>query len=273
MILLDKPQYEILDFPVALRPVDVIFNGKPIRQEKVQSVFRGDSKESIDLVSDRYVLIPHGEIFRTLQELVELLPYGCEGVETRLGDRGGYASVEWTFDEKIEVLPGDFVQLTLLGKNSIDRSSALSLELAARRLLCTNGMRGPGPEFKYTWKHREGLIGNNDSLFPGMKDVIERGAQMAKVWREWTEQQINLSEFKLFLEDEGRVLIGKASREKIIDRISWDREGETSLWVGYNALTEHASHHVSTRRNDLLPIRQEQIHQLALRFAEQISLN
>lgn len=266
-----EPLWEHLEFPVSLQMVlTQTPGGKTIGIPKVRSVFREDSGEVLDLVSDGYTLIPHGEIFRPLHSLVVGgdFPVKVTQVRTSVGMGGGYARLEWLFDETVEVVPGDQVQISLLAHNSLDRSASLRCELSARRLLCSNGMRGPGPEFWRAWLHRGNL--SIPEIFGWIKGIFHQVPVMVERWQQWSQRRIFVERVKEFLETDSQTsgIMGKRAREGVILRLgkAGDRK-KVSVWEAYNALTEYASHRVRVRKGDLLPIRQEQLQRIAVHFA------
>ena len=274
-IKLASPRFAKLDFPVALKPVQTLHEGRGITTPGVRSVFREDSHKVLDFVSDRYVLVPHGEVFRTLDSIAQDLPgLPIDEVTTTVGAEGGYARVEWLFRKKIQVRKGDIVTLSLIGQNSINRSSAVKVSLAARRLICTNGLRAPGPEFAESWKHVAGLL-INENFAQAIRSLVKRGTPMAELWQEWTRIQIPREDFNKFVYEDSRMtgLLGQKARDQIFGSVRWREGGSASLWQLYNSMTEHASHRIRTNKADLYPIRQDQVHALAVRWAREVSAN
>jgi hypothetical protein len=272
-----EPLWERLEFPVSLQPVKTRTpSGEEVLVPKHWAVFREDAEETLDIVSGRYKLVPHGKVFRPMaQELIPSLPFDVDGVRTDMGLGGGYARVEWIFDHLVEVADGDMVQLSLLVQNSLDRSATLRGELSARRLICTNGLRGPGPSFWCSWKHRGSL--DLDEVFNWVRGLLKRAPEMVDKWRIWNNQRMYPTTLRKFLETDSGAqgLIGKKSREGIVERLervrAFKKPATVTVWQAYNALTEYATHRAKTRRADLQAPRQEQLHRLALRFASHVA--
>lgn len=270
------PDWTQLEFPVSLRPIDVILEEDSMPIPRTRAVYREDKGLVLDIVSTRYKLVPHGEIFRPLHALVEQLPHPLAQVRTVTGDHGGYALVEWVLDHEVEVVPGDTVALALLARNSVNRSSALKIELTARRLLCSNGMRGPGPEFVRSWKHFTSLV--QGEVLEDLKGLLARAPDMMDRWRSWTQRKLYPQRFETWLQQDSQAkqVIGERAREEIVSRLMRSSSGGTptvSLWDCYNTLTEHATHHLNIQNPQLLPARQDAVHQVALKFARWISRN
>lgn len=268
------PQWDRIEFPVALRPVlTKTGEGKLKGIPGTQCVYREDTGQVLDIVSSRYRLLPHGDVFRPLDEIVRnQMPYDLEGVRTRVGLDGGYAAVEWEFDHEVQVREDDAVRLCVIATNSMNRSAALRLELSARRLLCSNGLRGPGPDFSTQWKHHVDELSFGD-VERWLEEIPARVAPMFDVWKEWTERRVFVQRLEEFLETDSRAshLIGKSARSRIMGRLP--DEGTASLWEAYNALTWYASHGVRTRKPANHAIRQEDVQSLALKFADTVEMN
>lgn len=274
-----EPEWDILEFPVGLKEVSATVgeeNDELLQIPNTRAIFREDTRQILDLVSNRYRLIPHGEIFRPLDRIVRKLPFAVTECSTRLGKGGGYASVEWEFDREVEVVPGDIVSLSLFAKNSLDRSAKLQFELAARRLICSNGMRGPGPAFKRSWRHRRSL--DEEKALAWVSQLFERVPKALEHWQAWTTKRIYPSRLGEFLEKDPVAIsvVGKKARERIIERATQlriPRTAHVTLWNAYNCLTEHATHHVQTRKKGLHALRVEEVHGIALRFVQSVSKN
>lgn len=278
-----QPDWELLEFPVSLRDVETLVPEKGgedealsgLRVPNTKAIFREDSRTVLDLVSNKYKLIPHGEIFRPLDQAIRKLPFEVTDVTTRVGQMGGYASIEWKFDRQVEVQPGDKVDLSLIAKNSMNRSAKLQFELAAYRLLCSNGMRGPGPSFRKSWRHRRSL--DEDFAIAWVSRLFDRVPDALDEWQRWVGKKIYVHRLQSFLEDDRAATsyIGKKAREAILERATEarGRSPHITVWDAYNCLTEYATHHVRTRKPGLLALRIEEIHSLALRFARSASKN
>lgn len=273
------PRWDLLEFPVSLRPIQIDFEGESREVPNANAIFREDTGETLDIATDRYKLLPHGDIFRPLHDIVQRLPepYVLEEVETRVGDSGGFAVVEWKFDQQVEVIPGDIVSLSLLARNSLNRSASLRVELAATRLICANGMRGPGPSFRKEKRHQNSL--DEKEVLEWLTLLLRRAPKAVEKWNSWAHTNIFPQRLEQFLTRDSlaRNLIGKKAREGILESVLVRNRGERgsgakgstiTLWEAYNGLTEYATHRVQTRKPDLLPARQEDLHRIALRFVE-----
>ncbi len=266
MLLFDEPRWELLNFPVSLRPVQKIIGEEALSLPNMKSIYREDSRRVLDIVSSGYFLLPHEQIFRDLHEVVGTLGFPITEVITRVGNRGGYASVEWCFNRYNSVTNSDLIQLTLIARNSIDRSAQLQIELAGRVAVSQNQLRGPTPNFKRSWKHRSV---DQAEVLKELASLISREKQMVAHWRPGADILIYVQRFRELLETHTtRAPLGQKAREKILQ--TFGARTKISVWEAYNALASHASHHTVTRRSDLLPVRQEQFHAFAVRLASHL---
>lgn len=272
-----EPNWGLLTFPVSLRPMYLLgVHGESRPLDTKRAVLREDTGQALAFVSKGYKLIPHPQIFRALHDMIEeRLPYPVANVDTKVGLGGGYASVEWTLDHKVEVAKGDLVALSLLAKNSLDTNMHLSVELSAQRLICSNGLRGPGPRFRQAWKHYAHL--DPADALEKIQALLDRGPEMVDRWKEWTKIKVFPTTLEDWLKKDTAAadLIGIKARAAMFERmrIRGELGRKITLWEAYNGLTELATHHAKTRKSGLLALRQEQLQQVALRFAESISKN
>jgi len=271
-----EPQWDLLTFPVSLREVRTEYDGKLHLLPHIRSVYREDTREVLDLVSNRYRLVPHPEIFRPLHDQVlPHLPFPVKSVRTSVGRGGGLAQVEWVFSHEVEVQPGDRVALSLLVRNSLDRSARLRLELAARRLICSNGMRGPGPSFIRAWTHLKGAL-NPATVLEWAQGLMTRSPEAVNEWQAWTRIRLFPYRLETFLREDSQAsqLVGQKAREGVLSRLKGHAvDYKVTLWDAYNVLTEYATHRVRVRKRDLLLVRQEEIHRLAQRFVNSVTSN
>lgn len=222
----------------------------------------------MDLVSNRYKLVEHKDVFAPMQRAIEALKLPVNRVETHLANGGGFAQVTWTLDLKERVRKGDLVAVRLSAQNSIDRTAPLEGSLAGLRLVCTNGMVAPdGSGFRHRWKHWSGL--SLDSVEEDLCQLVDNTPQLLERWREWSDVKTSMEYLEHWLEEASvstRQVIGQHARDLIRDR--FEIAPDQSVWDGYNAFTWYGTHHVETRKPDLKILRQNAVLEIANKFAE-----
>lgn len=268
------PDWGQLDFPVELRSVAADFtpDGSDKRQRVTvpnhKAVMRVDTGEVLAVVSGRYGLVPHRQVFEPLAQAVERIAIPVLSVDTHVASKGGTARVMWTLDHEFTVRRGDKVQLRLVARNSLDRTSRLGIELGGFRLVCKNGLM-VGKAFQYSRKHTAGL--SVDAAVGIFQDMLDKGPALMSQWESWTGHPTTTE----FLAEAiaPSPYVPKGALDEIVER--FEKEKARSVWDAYNAITWYATHRLatSTRISERLPARQERLHRVAIQFAERAMRN
>lgn len=273
-----EPNWKELNFPVSLRNLAAQVPGVDDEDEVAGSslllpdnrvVFREDTRESLAIVSSKYNLVPHSDIFEPLQEAVTQLQLPVQRVQTFTGKSGGYAKVSWILDEQKDVQAvGDLVRIVLTAKNSLDHSSRLGLELGAERLICTNGLTAPaGRAYHKSWQHRGSLsVEKAVKFFHGL---LENAPQMVETWEEWAQIEYLPVQLEEHLAERSGGLYGKKARNEVVDY--FEAQAEETLWEAYNALTWYNTHQMRSRLADQVAVRNDYLQDYAVKFATAVA--
>ena len=207
------------------------------------------------VVSDNYKLLNHNQILTIVAENLDKLNEkynACVDVDP-------YQSrmkAEFIFDgAKVPVSNvGDFISPSIIIKNSVDGSWALSMEFGARRLVCTNGMTVTKEFMNFKQRH----VPNLDSY--ELEQLIETGHKSVKdivpVWNKWCNTLADPKETKKQIETfnlnktETKDLLDVREVESKANLDSWfcctelDMKYEISVtqWVLFNIFTQFKTH-------------------------------
>jgi hypothetical protein len=264
--MLTEPNWSLLDFPVALEKVYTavrpgsIQGALGVEIPKKRAVVRADTGQVLSLVSSRYPLIPHRRIFAPMQEAIGSMGMRIGRVETRIGLSGAVARVTWLLDRTVEVGEGDVVTLALSAQNSYNRTSEIIVELGGRRQSTGAALTAPTTAFRRSFRHRAGVqLSEVRRAFDGL---LEQGTELAEQWKQWAGRTCSAEALSGGL---SRDRFGAGARQAVISRF---REGRAAtVWEAYNALAYYATHTVRSRRPELLLLRQDGVHKLAVDFA------
>lgn len=138
------------DFPVGIKPIESI----ELKNENVVSgpegkrvIYNKKTGEGLNIVSDRYMLLPHRLVRDTvLEKLREVKKGPISSVWTLSADFGKIVAFHFPLvktDMKPKTKGGDLVELGIRVVNSYDGKRSLTIEAAGRRLVCSNGMTKP----------------------------------------------------------------------------------------------------------------------------------
>lgn len=271
--------WDAIGFPVSLGPVRTTFKptGEKMRKSVLiptqKAVVREDTGDILQVVSNRYQLVPHRTVFEPLAQAVDDLGIKVKETTTAVGLNGGYARVEWRLDEQASIRDGDTLDIKLIARNSIDRSSRLAIELGAFRLVCSNGLV-VGHGFRHSWMHFQSL--SVEAAVSAFTELLQNGGpQMVQNWKNWAEVPTTLEFLEEWLKESPRrrQLVSQAGRRLVLER--FEKAKQPTVWDAYNALTWYATHKLSSRNPQRLEVRRERLGQLAAKFASDafISMN
>lgn len=266
--------FTALDFPVELVKIPhPTLEGEKIQDRK--AIIRTDTNRVLNIVSDRYQLVRHSDVFGVMNEAVERLGIPVKDVAVRVGDFGGLAKVEWRLDRTIQIHNGesnvgDLVDLKIIARNSYNYMSGLGLQLGAFRLICTNGMTIGRMLESFYKRHVPSL--KVETALNVIVGMLEKQEMVQGEWRRW--DNINYPPARLSKWLTEREEFSKKAREEVVDYFQTQpdrtRAGlapRFTGWEAYNSLTWFGTHRVRTRSENRVLVAQELVDQLADTFA------
>lgn len=225
---------------------DVVIAGEPA--EKFKAVVNETTNGVEAIVSDKYLLIQHRQIFEPVVQAMKQFGIGIKGTVTKDGGRC-YADI--LFDDprfKIDVAEvrqkGDFINFGLRFFNSYDKTTSFGAEVFAQRLVCLNGMIGIVSIKSIREVHtgdKKMVIKSITKLFEALAqesvkfaDIVDRARKELV-----TEQLLNelLVSWKL----------GEKHIKEILQRAQ--KLDELNGWSVYNLLTEYITHVMEVRES------------------------
>lgn len=236
------------DFPVAFEPVFRSVHGAFQEVPHRLAVVRGDTGDTLAVISDRYTLVPHQRILDLVQEAIA--PLDVEPVP-----RGIYVDRKGARMRAIFKFPAlsqpireqDVICPCLKIQNTYDGTSRIAVHIGAFRFVCTNLAVGGGGVF----------AGGFMSVHAGAIRLEEVGAQLASylkefdaivaIYRSWAETPVSRETILAVLE----VLPARA-REYVSGEFG--RVEPRTVFAAYNAATFYATHQARSFRGafDLL---------------------
>lgn len=265
--------FKELDFPVQL--IDIphpLKQGTRIPDRK--AVIRTDTDEVLNIVSDRYQLVRHVDVFNAMEEAVNRLGIPVKNVEVSVGDRGGLAKVTWRLDRTLDIGNGggpDNVDLRLIARNSYNYMSLVGLQLGAFRLICSNGLMIGRMIAKAAKRHVPSL--KVEAIVRDMAEMIAQQEKVRSVWKQWDHIEYLPPRLSKWLE-ERKETVSKKARESIVeyfqtqpDRLRAGQSPRFTGWEAYNSLTWYGTHRVQTRSQNRVLVARELVDQVAEEFA------
>lgn len=265
--------FQELDFPVDLVKVPHPLHEGMIPKRK--AIVRKDTGDVLNIVSDRYQLVRHLEVFEPINEAVTLLGIGVKNVAVRLGDKGASAKVIWTLDQQIKVAgfngSSDLINVTVQARNSYDYSKMLGLQLGAFRLICSNGLTIGHLLHSYNKRHVRSL--KVPEALERLTAMLSETNRVQAIWKDWEQIQYHPAQLSGWLELKPDT-VSKRARLEIVDyftrqpdRTKINLQPRFNGWEAYNAITWYGTHRVQTRSEERVLVAQEIMDQVAEQFA------
>ena len=254
-----EPRWGDVDIPARLENI-YLEDGDRVPGRK--AIVREDTRDVLNVVSDRYMLVQHKEPMEIMHEAIDALGLDVRGTKTTVGMRGGYAKVEWLLDKAIEIAPakGDVLVVSAFVRTSYDYTSAFEVGLSLLRLVCGNGMTIPETIAGMKRRH-VGSFSVAEAIQQVSADLKEL-PEIQRILVGLTGQRVVRTRFEKWLRKQVHLSAGAAT--EILDR--YDRTGG-SAWDAYNAITWYASHQVKGRMGkDRMVLRADKIRASANRM-------
>lgn len=236
------------NFPVALMPIETkvkVPEGITLNVDvpKYRAVVRTDTNKPLGVVSNRYELLKHDDVITGFRRALS----GMDVAEKiSVQNDGAKLFAHYRLNaERVEVKEGDMVALQFVVKNSYDGSNALQIMLGAYRLVCDNGMVIGKQFYTYSQKH----IGSGVDV----GQLSERVGAMVSAFKDtlptlqaMTQRNNLMTVEELF--DYNKLIMPNYLADQA--RTEYIREGDTSVWGYYNALTYAITHGMKKQNSE-----------------------
>jgi uncharacterized protein DUF932 len=255
--------FKALDFPVTLEPIFTTgADGEAtVEIPNRKALIRSDTHQVLNVVSDRYKLIPHATLFSPVADALDALSLSVEREVVETGMDGAYARMMWVFgDLEMEVRKGDPIRLALIARNSYNYEAKFDLSVGAFRLVCENGLMVPVGGAAYGMKRKHVGAFSVEAAIGEVQTYMSQTPDMIAAWKRWVKVDCSSEMLEAVLKNQ--TLIGKKASEQVLEYYGTQKQ---TVWDAYNALTWYATHNVNEGGRS--PLTQDAIQRFATNFA------
>ena len=236
---------------------------------------RTDTGESLgDGISEQYGLLQNSVLVESVEEAFSQMdglkswgqyvntggkPTFSEGKrDIIVGENGArlYGTYEFAQPRSLNWNKGDTIGMSFILRNSFDRSCTAGIELAAKRLVCLNGMTRSETLESLTSRHTNKI--NVGTIKDGIERAVEQWETMVEGFNKFGEAEIS--------QEQGIFVLNRLAQKQVLSEASkdsiqliWngqqmlqgrggDLDSSRNLWNLYNAVTEHVTHSVRPKR-------------------------
>lgn len=215
-------------------------------------IFNHDRTQVFDVTSDRYQVVEHGAAIQRVEDA--MAQYFGKGIAPKFNVRSLANGARIRAEVKlpipdVKLAKGDVSHLTLLLRNSYDRSCSFGATLGAFRLVCSNGMT-VGETFgaiksKHVVRADHELGDGHDSILDQLGNIIARAPLIKETWSKWAEQRVDQEAAA-----EALGWLPAKYRTPLMESPLWKRP--VNAWEFYNMLTHMSTHQTGSlqRRMD-----------------------
>lgn len=204
-------------------------------------LFSEDRSRVFDVVSDRYQLVEHGQAVDVVEQA--LSKYFTKASDLKFNIRSTANGARIRGEVRLPIAPvkigkNDVSHLTLLLRNSYDRTSVFSAKLGAFRVVCSNGMVIGDTFGQITARHvgAQEALTEGDSILDQLDQIIHRAPMVRQVWQEWQDTPFTQEDMQEAL----GTWLPALYREPLLDDGKW--KAPRSKWEAYNDLTHMSTH-------------------------------
>jgi len=162
-----------LDFPVKL--MDIKHEG----QDKIipgrKAVVRTDTMQTLNIVTDKYKLVPHIDVIHEPLEILVKQGFSIENI--KMAKNGAFVKAVVKDPTEMTVV-GDKFFKTFSVINSYDSTHRLQVLLGVMRLICTNGAAILRKGFRFGAKHYVSMSMDTSRL----TEFIKTSSEGFKIW-------------------------------------------------------------------------------------------
>jgi len=228
---------------------------------KSRGVYNQDN-EQIAIVSDKYTLVNHSDVYRWTKRVLESNGLPVEGNVVFTENQGRmYLNLDTRFDLDTGVVPEempnavDMLKVGLTVVNSVDGTAGLKVMVRLERCWCSNGMYAGVPHENHDTRTRHiGIV-----AFEPFVDAFDRAlnyvTQIPALAQAGHRTPLTHDEATRLVEK--YLNLPKVYVKRVTDRIRNRVEDKTTAWTLYNDLT-----FAITRKSEEKHISQNRLHDL-----------
>lgn len=183
----------IYDFPIKIEELFTV-DGREV--EQARAVRRTDTDKILSVVSDKYGLIEHRDVFEQVNDFIK--HFGAPTIEHYVRKDGAEVAGVYTFKQPEylkEVKVGDTVGLRVYARNSYNTKSSLNIQIGSLVLSCLNGMVSAKDDFFFNCRHTK----NIKLDMPKPEEIVQSYAKESKKWKYYSESSISRGDIDVFL--------------------------------------------------------------------------
>lgn len=234
--------------PVVCMPLTQAFpQFEQIKEFRSKVCLFNEARDRVfDVVSDRYQLVEHGRAIDMVQNAMARY-FGKAGapqfiVRSFNGGARIRGEVRLPIPE-IKLGERDVSHLTLMLRNSYDRSCTFSAKLGAFRVVCSNGAVIGDVFGSITARHvgARAVTDGDDSILDQFGEIVKRAPLVKRVWENWSDEKIDLDAATRLV---APMKLPQKYAEPIFDPQTWEKP--VSKWEFYNRMTHMSTHLASS---------------------------
>ena len=240
------------DFPVALKPL--LFNDEEdfnvenfINIPERRVIVRTDTNQVLGIASPNYKIITHKSVVDKFDGLDFLKR---DRITTAQNGALMLADYDIKNKKEFQVKKGDIVKMQLRLFNSYNFSCGVGFELRALRLVCTNGLMIPKAVGRFSYRHFENAP--VEQLATLIDNVYDNSCDILNLWKTWSNAEVDNHKRQLWFDETNEIL-----KKKTAERLTVLALDASTVWDMFNIYTKYISHELKTRKEDMLPIKQQ----------------
>ncbi len=191
-------------------------------------LFDGDLPTPVGIVSKRYTLVQHQDLFQKATEALKKagIETGERDAELLLSAYGSRMEATFTFPKKFAFDPGDGspITLRLYCVNSVDASSRLAIMLGWFRFICGNGL------ILGTTLFSQRLVHNEFLQLPDLDKVLTQGISLAEKekehLRDWIKKTVPQNKLEAWVDGKLCKMWGPLAAARIWHICRTGKDGE-----------------------------------------------
>ena len=241
-----------VDFEVTMERLHLA-NGT---QTPAFATVRKDNGKVLGVVGERYTPLQNSVLFSQVETLFKNSGHRYEDLGYKVIDGGRQVKANFRFPDITMFAGTQECALTIAVQNSFDGSLKVAFDVGFFRFICSNGLKIPlfkGSTVSLMKKHTQSL--NLDFAQHALTESVNQIGEARNVFTEWTRTAVTQGEGH-------KVLNGLVTHKAMTARLAegvreiWDKptyreDADRNVFNLYNAVTEHLTHQVSSKRFNL----------------------
>jgi hypothetical protein len=231
-------------FPVAEQ--EVFVGGRISTGHK--GIVRVDTGEVLAIHGEGYKLTPNEAIMTQFVDALSSSGLTLDGamVQSKVSHEGARMFSKIILPaHKVEIAPGDCVDLQISVVNSYDGWTALRSIFGGFRILCSNGLVVGTKMWEGYGRHTQNL--DISATARRLQNVAQSYENVSDVWSKWANSTILEGQWEQVVDV---VAPTEKAKETLLNQFVAEKvELGSTVWAAYNALTHWSTHTTSNRKD------------------------